>query len=155
MQQNSKAISILQHHVDAAVSLIQSLKKKNQQLENQNQILTTELEKYKSNVNQALSKNKNYDDKIKDYQDKVQGYEDRMKTLETLLDEAQNEQALLEQSILTAINNLGSFDHPNNQQTTDTAPTTNTTKLFNNENKYDDDPTVSKLDNNDEQLEIF
>lgn len=93
MQNINETVAILKHHVDTALGLIQSLKKKNTELESDNKLLFSENKRYKADIEQHSTQ--------------VKVYEEKMKSLETLLNEAQQEQSLLEQSVLNAISNLG------------------------------------------------
>lgn len=87
-----QTVDVLKQHVSSIVSSIQSIKHKNVELESQVKVLQSENKRLQEKINQDVSKNKTYEEKLK--------------TLQKLLDEAQEEQSLLEQSILSAISNL-------------------------------------------------
>lgn len=108
MQNINETVSILKHHVDTALNLIQSLKKRNSELESDNKLLLSEHKRNKADIAQ--------------HNTQVKLYEEKMKSLEILLDGAQKEQSLLERSVLNAISNLGVV-HPESIPTSTTAPT--------------------------------
>lgn len=96
MQQNKEVIATLGKHINSTVSLVNTLKQKNSELETQIKVLTSENLHYKSDIQR--------------HADQIMSYEDKMKSLEKLLEDAETEQGLLEQSILTAITNLAKFE---------------------------------------------
>lgn len=92
MENTNETVAILHKHVETAISLIKALKRRVQKLEGTNQLLVAE--------------NKRHQESIAQHSERIRSYEEKMSELEFLLDEAQKEQVLLEQSILTAISGL-------------------------------------------------